>query len=237
MAMKHIRPEVYQAIRDNDLKSVVFADPLSAVARQAKRNLLIASFVALLIAVLQLRVTGFLGLQASEETLGNLLAQGLACLVVAYFAASFVFHVFVDYSAWNFERERALTQPYLDLIRLVEQQVSVTSEHLDDACSSVRGVVIEGDMPSQVEAKKNIANALHKLSSIDQRLAALDDEIRPLTDSWADTIQSMSHLDARFRMRVLSLWCLDIIFPLVMALLALWSTMDGVVEVIEKVIA
>lgn len=235
--MSFIRPDVYKAIRENDLKSVVFADPLSSVARQSKRNLLVASFVALLIAVLQLRVTGFLGLQASDEILGNLLAQGLACLVVTYFTASFVFHAFVDYSAWKFKRERACTEPYLDLIALVEQQVSVTSEHLDDACSSVKGVVIEGDMPSQVEGKKNIDTALQKLNSIDQRLTSLMTEIRPLTNSWASTIQSMERLDARFRMRVLSFWCLDIIFPITMASMALWSTADGVVEVIERIVA
>src|SRR5205814_3572347 len=131
--MTNVRAETYKAIRDNDLASVVFVDPFSAVTRLAKRNVLVASFVALLIAVLHLEITGFLGLQASNSTLGNSLAQGLACLVVAYFLVSLIFHLFVDYTAWQFQRERLITRPYLDWVELLETQVNVTGEQIKNA--------------------------------------------------------------------------------------------------------
>ena len=66
-----------------------------------------------------------------------MLAQGLACLVVLYFLVAFIFHLFVDYTAWNFKRERQLTQPYLELICLFERQVSVTGEQIHNACDSL----------------------------------------------------------------------------------------------------
>src|SRR5690606_20427679 len=148
--MGNVRAETYKAIRDNDLSSVVFADPFSSVTRSAKRNLLIAAFVALMIAVLQLEITGFLGLQASNANLGNPLAQGIACLIVSYLLISAIFHIFADYTAWQFQRERQVTQPYLDLITLFESRVSVTEEQIRNACSSISGIVVEGDMRAQV---------------------------------------------------------------------------------------
>jgi hypothetical protein len=233
--MANIRPEVYKAIRENDLSSVVFIDPFHTVTRQAKRNLLIASFVALLIAVLQLEVTGFLGLQATNTNLGNSLAQGLACLVVTYFLISFIFHVFVDYTAWKFHRERQMTEPYLDLIRLLENQISVTGDQIGNACGALQGIVIENDMPSQIDAKTMIESALGQLKSIDKNIVALVEETKPLLGSWAATINGMNRLHARLRMRFLSLWCLDIVFPIGLALLAAWNTRNGVFAVIERI--
>ena len=234
--MTNVRATTHKAVLDNDLSSVVFVDPFGTVTRQAKRNVIVASFIALLIAVLELEITGFLGLQASNSSLGNALAQGLACLVVAYFLISLIFHVFVDYSAWQFQRERVMTKPYLDLVALLEAQVNVTGEQVKNACASLNGIVIENDMRSQLEAGKHISSALGQLTSINERLAGLVDEMRPLIDAWASAIRRMKRLDARLRLRILSLWCLDIIFPIAFALLALWGTHDGVVSVIERIV-
>lgn len=233
--MAHVRPEVYKAIQENDLASVFFVDPLLPVTRQTKRNLLIASFVALLIAILELEISGFLGLQTSNANLGNILAQGLACLIVLYFLISFVFHIFVDYSAWQFEREKQMTQPYLDLISLFEQQVSTTGEQIENACAFLDGVVIEGDMPSQVEAEKKINSALGQLNSIKMHIDSIVQETSPLIVSWAGSIGRMNRLNARLRMRIISLWCLDILLPCILGLLAVWSTHDGILEVMLRI--
>jgi hypothetical protein len=109
--------KIHEAIKAADLNNVVFQDPLTDESRKAKRNLLIASFTCLLIAVLKLEVTSFLGLTAGAGVLSNVSVQGLACVVVIYTLIGFCFHVFVDYSAWKFERERLSTEPYLALIK------------------------------------------------------------------------------------------------------------------------
>src|ERR1700724_3200932 len=61
-SMSFVRQDVYKAIQENDLDQVVFQDPFTDVTRKSKRNLLVASLVCLLISVLKLQVTGFLGL-------------------------------------------------------------------------------------------------------------------------------------------------------------------------------
>jgi hypothetical protein len=229
-----VRPEIYKAISENNMDNVIFSDPFSDVARKSKRNLLAAGFIALLISVLNLEVSGFLGLKATNMNLGNELAQGLAFLILLYFISSFIFHAYIDYSAWNFESEKQLTKPYFDLVHLVDSQINVTGEQIKNATSKLDSLSNEESMQAQVEVIKEINSARQQLESINTQLSAVILEINPLVSSWRDTIQKMNKLSYRLRARFFSLWFLDIIFPLIVAIAALFKCYSGVPALVLK---
>ena len=233
--MSHVRPEVYKAVQENDLNKVVFVDPFSETTRKVKRNLIASSFVALLIAVLKLEITGFLGLQASHLNLGNQLAQGLACAVVIYFFLVFIFSAYIDYSAWQFQRERQQTKPYLDLISMLENHIQVTATQVNNAVEPLQRISLERDTHAQIALDREVSNALGQLKSIDERIKAVAEETRPLLNSWKETIAKMDRLNWRLRARYLGLWTLDIGFPLTLSSLALVETHQGLKLVIERV--
>lgn len=236
--MAHIRPDVYKSIAENDIGEVVFQDPFTEETRKAKRNLVAASFGALLIAALDLQVNGFLGLQTvTGATLGGSLTRGLACLIVAYFLAAFVLAAFVDYSAWKFKREQVLVQPYLDLVSMLEAHFHGTGEQVQNATHRVNGLTVEQDMRSQVAFQQIMSEATGQLRSIQEGMRSFYEEAKPLLASWATLIAKAERLSWRLRARFFSLWLLDILVPLFLAGFAIWRTFGGVSSVWWKVAA
>jgi len=234
--MAHIRPDVYKSIAENDIGEVVFQDPFTEETRKAKRNLVAASFGALLIAALDLQVNGFLGLQTvTGVTVGASITKGLACLIVGYFLAAFVLASFVDYSAWRFRRERVLVKPYLDLISMLEAHFHVTGEQVQNATRRVNGVVVEHDMRSQVEFQQIMSDAKGQLMSIQENMRSFYEEAKPLLSSWTALIAKAERLSWRLRARFFSLWLLDIFVPLFLAGFAIWRTYGGMSSVWSKV--
>lgn len=234
--MPYIRPDVYKKIAENDINDVVFEDPFQDAARKAKRNVVASSFSALLIAALELRISGFLGIQtATGASLGVDITKGLAFFVVAYFLAAFLLSAYVDYSAWKFRRERQLVEPYLELIRMLEAHFHVMGEQVANATGRLSGIVIERDMQSEVSFQQAIDSASGQLKSIHENSVALHEEIRPLINHWSAVIMKAEHLSWRLRARFLSLWLLDIVVPLTLAGLAIWRTYGSVPSVWSKI--
>lgn len=90
--MAQIRSDVHKVVSENDFNAVVFQDPFQDEARKAKRNVVAASFGALLISTLDLQINGFLGLQTATGTiLAASITKGLACIIVIYFLAASLF--------------------------------------------------------------------------------------------------------------------------------------------------
>ncbi|MCG7496444.1 hypothetical protein MHO82_06195 [Vibrio sp. Of7-15] len=232
--MAQVRPEIYKAITDNDIENVIFSDPFSDVARKSKRNLLAAGFIGLLISVLNLEISGFLGLKATNMNLGNDIAQGLAFLIILYFFLSFMFHAYIDYSAWNFEREKQLTKPYFDLVHLIEGHINVTGEQIKNATSKLDSLSDEESIQAQIEVSKEVKSARQQLDSINTQLSSVISEVNPLISSWRNTIGKMDNLSMRLKARFISLWGLDVIFPLVVASIALYQCYSGVPALILK---
>lgn len=232
--MAQVRSETYKAINENDMDQVLFTDPFSDVARKAKRNLLAAGFICLLISVLNLEISGFLGLNATNMNLGNDLAQGLAFFITLYFFLSFIFHAYIDYSAWNFSREKQQTKPYYDLVHLIESQVSVTGEQINSATYKLDALCHEESMQAQIEVAKEVKSARQQLESINTSLSSVIDEVIPLIHSWRNTIGKMDNLSRRLKARFLSLWVLDIAFPIILASMAMYKSYSGVSVLVCK---
>ncbi|WP_176047245.1 hypothetical protein [Burkholderia sp. BCC1644] len=235
--MNYVRPDVYKAITENDIGEVVFQDPLTDDTRKAKRNLVAGSFTALLIAALNLQVSGFLGLQtAVHTTLESSITKGLACLIVGYFLSAFALAAYVDYSAWKFTRERALTKPYLDLVSMLEAHFHITGEQVKNAMHGLDGTVIETDMRSQVQFSSQISSATGQLKAIQEGMNSLHAEVAPLLAKWATVITRSERLSWRLRARFISLWLLDLLLPLLLGGLAIWKTYDGLSSVLVKLV-
>jgi len=212
----------------NSLNDVLFTDPFTDETRKAKRNVLIASFVCLLIATLRLEVTGFAGLTAGATGLGNELAQGLACTVVIYLFVGFLFHAFVDYSAWNFEQELLLTQPYVVLIEHIKSNAGAVQEQIKNAVEILKNP----RFGTTAESTATDINSAHgQLSSIAKHQEELHAELTPLLASWGKTIASMDRLTWRLRARFVMLWVLDIGLPVLVALFAIYKSYPHIATV------
>jgi hypothetical protein len=229
--MIFVRPTVY------NIDDVVFQDPFQEEARRAKRNLVAASFGALLIAALDLQISGFLGLQTvTGAALGAAITRGLACTVVIYFLASFALSTFVDYAAWKFRRERYLVKPYLELISMLEAHITVTGEQVNNATSRLANASFAKEMQDQIELRQIIEQASGQLGQIGASIRALHEEFQPLLAHWQSAVERTGRLTWRLRARFASLWLLDIIVPLVLAGFAIWKTCTGVQYVVTKVL-
>jgi hypothetical protein len=228
--MTIIAERTVSAISENNFDEVIFQDPFSDVTRKAKRNLLVASFAGLLIVILKLQVTGFLGLQASTGVVGNDLTQGLICIVVTFFLISFLFHTYIDYSAWQFQRERLQTKPYLELITTIQHNFQVTGEQ-------VKNAVFPLNQPyPEKHSEMTISTIQSQLNSIEERLAELRKEINPLLDSWRKTISSIERLEMRLKLRFASLWVIDICLPVSLSLLAIYKSHSEIYSVLLKLL-
>ncbi|QDZ29641.1 hypothetical protein [Noviherbaspirillum sp. UKPF54] len=235
--MAHVRPEVYKAVLENDIKDVVFQDPLGEESRKAKRNLVASSFGAILIAALDLQVNGFLGLQTvTGSTVGASVTKGLACLLVLYFLAGYLVAAYVDYSAWKFKRERYLVAPYLELVRMLEAHFAVVGEQIENATRRLENLPFgEREMRTEMEISRAISDARGQLKEIAKNGAELHGEIQPLVQHWSDTVAKTRRLSWRFRVRFVSLWGLEILLPIGLALFAVWRTLEGVPVVLTRV--
>lgn len=233
--MAYIRPNIYRAMKENEVDSIVFQDPFTEETRKKKRNFLAASFACLLITILQLKVTGFLGLQASTGDLGTELASGLAATIVVYFFINFILFAYIDYMAWKHKREKLLIKPYLEFLKMLESHVHVTGEQIKNAMNGLSGIVIESGMQSEVEFSKIINNASGQLSSIEKHQRELMEEMRPLIEHWKKTILGTKRLTWRLRARFFSLWVLDIILPVSLGIIALGNASSGLQELAIRV--
>ncbi len=231
--MSQAREQIYKAIEDNELDKVLFSDPFSETTRRSKRNLLIASFSSILIATLGLEINSFVGLKATNP-LGSDTTLGLAFFIVVYFFLSFTFQAYIDYVAWKFQREKQLTKPYLELISFIEMQVSVTKEQIIKTKERLNGLSGESSMQGQVNDDGVFINVKRGLESIDANLSSSMEEINPLLTTWSESIEKMNALSTRLRVRLFSLWTLDIIFPLVISFSALYLSYGGIAGLLCK---
>jgi len=236
--MAQVREALYKEISENDFESVVFRDPFQDEARKAKRNLVAAGFAAFLVAVLDLQINGFLGLQTTTGVgLGASITKGLAFITVLYFMAGFLLSAFVDYSAWKFERERLLIKPYLELVSMIEAKFDVTAEQIKNAMFQLNNLSFEKEMRDEIELQKSISNSRGQLEAISKANCSMLEEIRPLLQHWERTVRKVQFLSWRLRARFVSLWVLDILLPISLASVALWKTHDGLLAVITKIVS
>lgn len=230
--MANIRAEVYKAISENDLNQVDFSDPFSPETRKAKRNVMAASFITILIWILGLKITGFLGLQTEGGAVGNEIARGLACVVVVYVVIGFILQCYVDVSAWQYARERQLSRPYLALIELFENQISVTAEQVKNA---VNPILNASSNPMEVMLSGFAKSIQGQLGQIAERLQALETETKPLLNSWRNTVVTATErLSSRFRVRLLTLWVLDIGVPIAFGILAILASYDALPALLKE---
>lgn len=233
--MAYIRSDTYKAINENNMDQVLFTDPFGDVARKSKRNLLVAGFICLLISVLNLEVSGFLGLKATNMNLGNDIAQGLAFLITLYLFVSFIFHAYIDYAAWNFQREKQQTKPFYNLVSLIENQVSITGEQIKKAVHKLDSLSHEENIQAKADVFREINAARQQLESINTSFSSLIEETNPLINSWRHTIEAMEKLSWRLKARFISLWILDIIFPLFIGFVALYKSYESLPILVVKI--
>ncbi|WP_349343609.1 hypothetical protein [Marinobacter sp. MMG032] len=231
--MSHLGPELHQAIQNNDMNSVIFTDPFGEETRKSKRNLMGSAFVGLLIAMLHLRVSGFLGLTTEEGGLGNEVAAGLAFLLISYFLIAFVLAAYIDLQAWHFKQERQLTRPYLELLLRIDDRIHTTGLHIEGARSDLNSLSEDQRTQDRVHNMTAISKGTESLKHINVELNGFVQEVRPLIRKWETTVRSMERLSARFRARLFSLWILDIAFPVLLALWALYLCGGGFVAILS----
>ena len=234
--MQKLPAHIYKEISDNDMDQVVFTDPFCDVTRKYKRNLLTVSVIALLISILNLKISGFLGLTDNNGDIGNDIAQGIAFVFIFfYFLPSFCFHIYVDYIAWKFKQERQETKPYFNLIHLLESQLRATEEQIKNAVVRLDSIDVGDRMHIQIDASNNIQSAKQQLDSIGKNISNLSKCTTPLIESWGKTITKMESLPLRLQVRFANIWLLDIFFPLVISIVALYQSSSGFIPLLNSI--
>ncbi|MFN0302588.1 MAG: hypothetical protein ACKVQU_19815 [Burkholderiales bacterium] len=234
--MAHLRAELHKEIEANNISDVVFQDPLQTETRAAKQNLVASSVAALLIASLELQVSGFLDpWAATGAVIGTAITKGIACLIVGYFLVGFIFAIYVDYSAWKFKKERYLVKPYLELTCAIEARIHAVTEQLQNATSRLGSLSLERGMQDQIEDRKIIDGANGQVASINEQTKSFYEEVRPLLKHSAAVIAKANFLTWRLRVRMLSFWALDVITPVLLGAVAIWKAYQGVPVVTSRV--
>lgn len=225
---KLVPASVYEELEANSFKDVVFSDPLSDETRKVRRNLLLAAFVTLVLAALNLQVTGVMGLTTAVGGLKNDVLQGLCFGVVVYQLAAFVLHAYVDINGWKFELERAKVQPYLELVQLLRNEQSAAREQVSNAMYRLQNPNFDREMRAEVELTKDVRTARQQLEQIAEHQRMLLDEVKPLLVGWQESVRRASVLRPRLFARFFQLVVLDVLAPLLLSALAVVRTLPHV---------
>lgn len=234
--MSFIPADIAKAIQANKLDKVVFRDPFSSTTRAVKRNLLVASFAAILVSALGFKITGFLGLGSTCSALDGQIVQGLASVITIYFLVSFIFQAYIDYTAWRFESEVVLTKPYLDLITLYKSHYHAIGEQIANAMHYLHSEPMKSEARSNHWLQQAVDNSAGQLGSIAENTKSLHEEMSPLLESWSETIMGIGRLNLRKKARMISFWSLDVGFPLLVGAFAISATLTHVSAVWHKII-
>ncbi|EGQ9765645.1 hypothetical protein ACLVXC_004241 [Vibrio alginolyticus] len=222
------RPKLYKKLEENEIEKVLFSDPLTETTRKSRRNLMIASVMCLLISILNLKVTGFLGLKAETEAIESELVKGIGAIIVIYYFVVFILYATIDILAWKFDREKTLISGHQELVEAIERHFSVTIEHIDYSVRDLSNLSPDSRMQDQIYNSEAIGRATQLIQGTKDGIDSFRKDAEPFINQWLKRVNKTSILNTRFFIRLVSLYGFDLIFPSLMACLAVYKSYTGI---------
>ncbi|EKO3466504.1 hypothetical protein KW530_11330 [Vibrio fluvialis] len=192
------RSKLYSKLEENGLEKVLFSDPLSDTTRKSRRNLMIASVICLLITILNLKVTGFLGLKADTDAIESELVKGIGSIIVLYYFVVFTLYAIIDLLAWNFSREKALVTGHQELVEAIERHFSVTIEHIDSSVQKLSNLSPDSKMQDQIYNSEAIGSATRAIQGTKEGIEKFQEEAAPFIQQWHKRVNKTSIANTRF---------------------------------------
>ncbi|MDG2746871.1 hypothetical protein P7M10_12165 [Vibrio parahaemolyticus] len=229
------RPKLYKKLEENEIEKVLFSDPLSETTRKSRRNLMIASVMCLLISILNLKVTGFLGLKAETDAIESELVKGIGAIIVIYYFVVFILYATIDLLAWKFDREKTLISGHQELVETIERHFSVTIEHIDYSVRDLSNLSPDSKMQDQIYNSEAIGRATQLIQGTKDGIDSFRKDAEPFINQWLERVNKTSILNTRFFIRLVSLYGFDLIFPSLMAFLAVYKSYTGILLAVTAI--
>ena len=224
-------PAIYKAIEDNDLQKVLFSEPFSESTKKFRTGLVLSSVLTLLIVILNLKVSGFLGLKANTDAIESELVKGIGCLFTLYYFIQFSCHSLIDLMAWKFKKERCLISGHQELVCSIERQLRLSIEHINYSVYELKNLSLEPEMQAQIHNQEILSVCQQYMNQTLTEVKTFKNEIREFIDEWNKRIASTSLLNFRFLFRLISLSLIEIGLPVFFALLTFYKSFSGIVAV------
>lgn len=225
--MPHIQADAIRRSLDRNAIELAIqsdlSDPFRDETRKAKRNLIASSFVAILLASLELQINSLGGVSAASGQLRAEIARGLACFVVLYFFVGYAVDALLDYAGWRIESKKLRIQPYLVLVRTIERSYRAAVDTLTTANDRVAVVA------SRASTAVGIDDAVNAVKITAAQATERFRELQPLLAAWQTSLRSLRfEFTVRRCARITRLWLWEIGIPLGLSALAVAKTYDGV---------
>lgn len=232
------KDRILKEMQENDVNVVLFADPFTDETRKVKRNLLAASFITLLIVILQLSIKGNSYFSSASGNIQTELASGIALVAAIYFLISFLIHAYVDYVAWQYVREKLFIKPYVEFVKLHYQEMSLVGDRILamlDSIKEIREKALKHGL--ELPISRLADETINKDHQLNKSFIEIQKQNASLIEYFEDTISKIRRNQTwRFRARMLSLWLVDIGFPVFLFLLAFYKGYGGIGVLYCKVV-
>jgi hypothetical protein len=163
------------------------------------------SLFGILIGTFHIEITSFLGFRILQGSINNVYLRGIINLIVIYYLISFGLSLIIDLYAWDFKKERIRVKHYVD----IQDQLGGLIQDLFD----------ENEIEDLLPEKKE----------------KLLDKVLPSFLTKKGFKGTLSGLTIRFVARVISIFLVDILMPIIIGCIAIYKTRYGVLPLIERI--
>lgn len=210
------------------LFDVTMSEFLGDSSKHFRRGLVLSSFIALIVGSFSIEFESFLGFRVVKGAVAPEILCGLLFFVVCYYCISYTVNLTLDWLAWDYKRDRVRASQYLSLFEGLNNEIEVTFKGLDAVLNNIKHVYGE-------RVLFNDSDSVQLLESMSQEIVGVRNKFREfeagfVNDFLLETniLSTVGRLNLRSRMKILTTIVVDVAFPLMMAVLAVVKTHEGV---------
>lgn len=218
------------------LKSISFSDPFSENTLKIRKNLLISSFVGLIFGAYSIKIDGFFGINLQDGSISAPVLSGILSVLIIYFLISYGLNLTIELLAWDYKKERLQIIPYLTQLQTLHSKIDNLGHILKTTNSNIENIYSKIEITKNNDALSIANHTSQEVINFSNEYANFKKNELPYLFKNAKTIYTVKKLNLRLIIRLLSLFFLDIVFPIIFSYLALSQTMYGISAVTNTLI-
>lgn len=217
------------------LHEVVFKEPLSETTKKVKRNLILISFIGLIIGSYPVKVKGFMGFYLNESIITDSVLNGMVSVVVLYLAISYCFNLVTDYFGWNWETERLKIDPYLDLLTEIYSRTSDLANSFSAVRRNIESIYFKCLPKTEDKTFEAVNLTSQEIVRFTDSHGQFMNDLLPKIMEEQHRIKNLSRVNLRVGIRFVGLLVLDIVIPFGLCGMALWKMLPDLTVFAEKI--
>lgn len=218
------------------LHKIVFSDPLSETTKKAKRNLILLSFIGLIIGAYSVRIDSFLGFRIHNSSISDIVLNGMVATILLYFFLTYVLNLIIDLFAWNFKTEVVKVDPYIELLRQTTDHTQKLSQELGNVISNFENIYSKIPPQTDKDIKEIIRGTSQQIIGVKNSHDSFVQDHLPKILEEQKRIRNISRINLRIAARLLVLGGLEILLPISLCIMALYKTASGIGSFIGKIL-